>query len=231
MSILRGTVTWPFRDDEVSRSEFPAGATLFRQGQRAQAIYFVESGVVRLVRRNDEREVLVGVRGNGSVLGCTPALLDTEHVTSGFTLTSCQLLTVTPSVFKCLLERDHAAVIWMVEVLAKETHRQITRLADLLGSQGRSRLEGILVDLFSVAYAQRSDGSWALQIGITSQELADTICLTREQTSRLLAELQDAGVILKTKGRLFLPIGSPLIDKVTDRLGWARLADMASRRP
>jgi CRP-like cAMP-binding protein len=196
---------------------FPPNTVLFEQGSHPVSVHLVEAGVVRLMRRHEQRDVLVGVRNAGWLLGSTAAVLSVRHGATASTLTRCELRTLHSATLRQLLRTDPSVSQWLLELLATETYDQMTRLAELLGSQGRARVERLLVDLFSVAHDVRADGALRLTVGVSVQELADVVCLTREQAGRILANLASDGVVVRHKGRLQLPADSPLRDRVTLR--------------
>ncbi|ABC21301.1 Crp/Fnr family transcriptional regulator [Rhodospirillum rubrum] len=59
-----------------NRAEFPEGAVVFREGDAADGVYLVESGLVdMIVRRPDGSEAVIGTVGAGEVFG-EMALID-----------------------------------------------------------------------------------------------------------------------------------------------------------
>ena len=58
----------------------PAGTGLFRQGDRVRALYLIEAGLVKLIRSERAgRDVLVGLRTSGWLLGTAAGILGVVH--------------------------------------------------------------------------------------------------------------------------------------------------------
>jgi CRP/FNR family transcriptional regulator len=195
---------------------YPSGTVLFDQGNRIESVYLVSAGVVRLTRRQNHRDVLVALRPPGWLLAGNGALVGREgqHISTATTASVCALRTMSSTSFRKLVEADRLVGQWVLQMFARETQEQLIRFAALLGAGGRSRVERVLVELFSAAHEKRPDGGLSLALGLTAQDLADIVSLTREQTSRILANLRDDGTVLRARGRFIVPAGSPLLPEV-----------------
>src|SRR5205807_9899309 len=61
-------------------AEYPAQVRLFQQGSRAEGAYVVASGITRLTCINPSgKELIVGLRRHGSLLGIAAGLLGTVY--------------------------------------------------------------------------------------------------------------------------------------------------------
>src|SRR5712691_8679747 len=72
--------------------EHSAGFELFRQGRTAQDVYWVQSGLTKLVSLNEDGdETIIGLRSSGWFLGATSAILRKPYPVTATTVTDCKL--------------------------------------------------------------------------------------------------------------------------------------------
>src|SRR5690348_16253149 len=70
----------------------PPGETLLLQGYVAEDVYLVERGIVKLTRiSEDGKELIVGLRSSGWLLGSASAVLGVPNPVSITALNQCQL--------------------------------------------------------------------------------------------------------------------------------------------
>jgi hypothetical protein len=168
MAIAPQGSAWPgISDDDVSpRCSYPPDTTLFQEGERPRFVYFIESGAIRLNRRQNARDVLVAVRSPGWVLGSTSVILGVEHGATARTLTVCELSCISRGVFQRSLDSNIIFCRWLLNSIASESYEQMQRGAGMLVSTGRDRIEALLVELFAAGFERLSDGALQLSMGI-----------------------------------------------------------------
>lgn len=190
--------------------EYPRGTVLFRQGGRVKALYLVGGGVVKLTRSEASgRDVIVGLRTTGWLLGSAAAILEIPHPVTAETVGACDLRQI-PSADFIAISRVGPVAEWLLRMQARETYDQVTSLGSFGALHPRQRLEQVLVKLGRAGVDTRSDGSLRLKVLLRQHELAQAIGVTREHVGRLLAELQRQGVIRRAAGWVLIPKGSPL---------------------
>ncbi len=195
--------------------EVPAGTVLFRQGQRIHTLHIVETGIVALTIRRRKRDVFVAFRSSGAVLGAASAFLDeVQHVTAE-TLSTCRLRSLAHRDIRKLCATDDG---WLCRTLAREILDLLDHLGQTVACSARDRMAVVLRELLRLAGERQSDFSYRLKLPITVQQLALCVASTREQASRVLAELAAAHIIQRDKqGWLVAPRGSPLLKERGER--------------
>ena len=188
---------------QVPTSEYPARVRLFRQGSYPECAYFIVSGLVKLACLNPEgKEVIVGLRGPGTLLGATAVVLSQPHLTTGDTLTSCRLARVSASEFGLLLEGNTKLSQFVHELHAREVHAHLELLVDAVSRPAQYRLGKLLYDvLFALKSSLRSATDPNLWLPLRQWEIAELLCVTPEHTNRLLRRLEDDGLV-RRQGRL-----------------------------
>lgn len=191
---------------------YPPGAIILRQGEPARILYLIQEGVVKLVRAEaNGRQVLVGFRAAGWLLGVAAAILAQPLPVSAETVTVAELRSVHLDQFVHLQRTDLSVAVWLGQVLAMDLYEQTVRLGELAVLDPRARLVRLLQRLLTLHPVTRSDGTVQVSLALTHQDLADAIGVSRETMTRLLARLERDGVICRDKGWLDIPRTSPLL--------------------
>jgi CRP-like cAMP-binding protein len=177
--------------------QLEANEALFRQGDRASAIFEVEQGRLRLVRRTvDDHLVVLHTARAGDLFAEAALFSDTYH---------CDAMAVAPSRVRtypkdallAVLRRDPA----LFEAFAARLAHQLQALRARLELRNvRSARERLLHYLALVA---GPDGRTVKVDGLL-QDIAFDLGLTREAFYRTLATLESEGLIERRGDRILL---------------------------
>ena len=199
----RGDVWLPLLPSALS---YPPGTVLMEQGGDPGDVFYVEEGLVKLVRTGpDGREQILGLRGPGWFLGAALVLTFRAHPASAVAVTPCRLRRLTREAFLDLMVR-HEALSWHVHQMhSREVLSQFQQMADLGTATSRQRLERMLRRFTGAASANDNGGGVRLSLPLKRWELASLLAVTPEHLSRLLRQLRDDGIIQVTDGAIVVP--------------------------
>jgi CRP/FNR family cyclic AMP-dependent transcriptional regulator len=185
---------------------YPAGTELFHQGSLASDVYFIDRGLVKLVRiESDGRELIVGLRSPGWILGAAPVIAKKEHPVTGITIISSSLRLISGQVF-CDLLRNSSQFSWKLhEIQSLEILDDVSRLAQFGSCSARNRLEQLLWQLVSALQVETNAKTVQLQLPLKQWEIAELIAVTPAYLSRLFDQLEKEGVIHRRKGWFIVP--------------------------
>jgi CRP-like cAMP-binding protein len=175
-----------------------AGEPLFRQGDRASAIYRIETGRLRLLRHAvDGRLVVLYTARAGDFFAEAALFSDTYHCDAVATLPS-RVRTYPKKVLLAALRTNPALLETFTAELAQRLQAVRTRLElrDV-----RSARERVLQHLALVA---AGSGDRRIPIEGRLQDIAADLGLTRETFYRTLAALEAEGIIVRTESWLVL---------------------------
>ena len=191
--------------------EYPAAIGLFKQGAAAQNVYLIEEGLVKLIRVEPSgREMIVGLRSPGWMVGAASVILGNKYAFSATTLTSCQLRRIPVNVFLSLLKTDASFSWYFHQVQSFQICDYFTRLADFGCLSARDRLLKLLALLVSVSNSNDQETKIRLRLPLKNWEVAELIAVTPEHLSRVLKEMQREGFLNKDKGWIVIPRDSIL---------------------
>lgn len=184
----------------------PPAVEFFRQGAPATEIYLLDRGAVKLIHLTaDGRELIVGLRFSGSVLGLPPAVLAEAHPASGITLTRCSFRRVAICAFLSTIAADARLCHYVLKEHCRELLDQTHQLAGIALS-ARERLERIILRLAMDDQASQNRASKCIRLRplLRQWEIAQLIGVTPQHLSRLLKRMQEDGLIRIEKGRLII---------------------------
>jgi len=183
--------------DEPQR--YASGIELFRQGDPVESSYVIAEGVVKLSHVSlAGKPTIVALRTRGWVLGAAAATCSSHHPVSAATLTHCRLHRVSASWFRTLLRR-RARLSWYIHQMhSREIHEQLTQVVGLRTLPARERLGQLLARFVPPAGEARE--AIRLQLPLRLWEVAQLIAVTPSYLSELLRDLEDDGVLRRSKG-------------------------------
>lgn len=184
---------------------YPAGTELFRQSSPVRDVYFIEQGLVKLIRLGpDGRESTVGLRFPGWILAAAAVITQQPHLATGRTLSDCRLRRIPSEVFRHLLHRD-AQFSWLVHRMhSHEVFDQVARAVQLGFASARHRLEQLLWHLLAAAEHNGLKKEMKLALPLKQWEVAGLIAVTPAYLSRMYRVLEQEGVLHRRNGWLII---------------------------
>jgi CRP/FNR family transcriptional regulator len=171
----------------------------YAPGDRANRVYFVLSGRVKIVRSTAAGdEVIVGIRNAGDVFGELTWLTETAD-----SLRKTSAVAIEPSRVESLAVDDFARFLNSDGEIARSFARGVTRrlaaaeqeLTELAGKSVPGRLVDVLGRLASSHGVEEPDGTLRIGMNLTHKDLADLIGTSRETLTKELAVLVDVGLL------------------------------------
>jgi DNA-binding response OmpR family regulator len=194
----------------LSRSSairYPAGAALCVQGRKASHLVSLQSGLVKLVRDDADRSMVVGFAAGAVLIGTEAALDQQTYRVSAITVGECQAQSVDIGEVRALLRDGNVA--WLIHTQILECERLTTWLTTLGTLDLRSRLERLLAELARKARGSSREGIRLPPV--TQSDLASAVGASREHVTRTLAEIERDGLIVRRDRWIILPPYSHLL--------------------
>ncbi len=188
----------PERVRERSRlAELEAGARLFRQGDKAYAIFGIERGRLRLVRHTvDSRRVVLHTARSGELFA-EAALFSPAYHCDAVADAATRVRIYPKRDLLAAFRADPRTAETFMALLARRVHALRARLEERDIRSARERL------LHHVALCAGADGR-TMAVEGTLIDLAAEIGLTPEALYRTLAALEREGFVRRTRGAIAL---------------------------
>ncbi|MFC4323408.1 Crp/Fnr family transcriptional regulator [Litchfieldia salsa] len=173
-----------------------AGTHLFWEGEKAEKMYFINSGQIKLRTSTEAgKEFLLGIKEEGSLLGEFGGCDDQVFYTYRAEVTeSGEVSSILVSDLKKLLYQFGNFAVEFMNWLGWMNRVTQTKLHDVLFYDKSGTLASTLLRM-SHSYGVKCSDGILLNIELTNKEIADFIGSTRESVNRLLNSWRKAGFI------------------------------------
>ena len=179
---------------------FEPGEPIFHQGMPASAIYAVMRGRVKVVRVTpDGYESILCVRQSGEYFCPVPVLDGKAQLGTAIAMTETTILWLQSDVFHALC-REYPQLLSTVQgdCLA-EVRYLLNRLETFAFRNIRERLA---ISLLDEVRHQRIAENVPIVLHMTQLELAGLVGASRESVSRMLAQMEQDGVVELRRGKV-----------------------------
>lgn len=192
---------------EVSRLiSLRRSTSLYAQRQPAEALYFLEEGLVKLTRVNENADrVILAILGPGELLG-DEALARGASVyqADAEVLTTASLWRIPREVLHRVAAENSELSSSLLDHLVQHKITLARKVELLCLHDVEYRILYYLAELSSLVKSSDVEGS-GHQLPLTQAELADLIGATRETTSTTLNQLERRGLLKLSRRLLTIP--------------------------
>jgi CRP/FNR family transcriptional regulator, nitrogen fixation regulation protein len=180
-----------------ARMTFQRNAEIYGEGEPADYLYKMVSGVVRTCKVTaDGRRQIGGFYLPGDIFGLEAG---EAHAFSAEAISEASVLVVKRQPLMALAERDGDVARQLWASTAAELTRAQGRLG-LLVKSAQERVAGFLLEM-----AERSPGQTSVELPMSRQDIGEYLGLTIETVSRTLTSMQETALIeLATTRRVVL---------------------------
>jgi CRP/FNR family cyclic AMP-dependent transcriptional regulator len=168
---------------------YPAGATLFVEGQTCRGIYILCKGRVKLsVTSKEDQTLILNVAQPGGVLGLNATVAGIPHETTAETGQPCQLNFVKRDDFVKFLTEHGLAAMHAAIQLSRECQQAYQQLRSFTTSSASERIARLMLD-----WSHDDSGTASahrIKVALTHDEIGQIIGMSRETVTRTLATLR-----------------------------------------
>ncbi len=193
-----------------TRREFATGDVLYRAGARADSLYLVLEGRVRLVREQHARTVYIHDEGPGGALGEVPLFEGTTYPATAVAAEPTRCLVFAREAILAALHRHPELAMAMLARLAARVRLLVEKLDQTSSQSILARLAALLVARASAARGR------TFTLGGTQQQAAEEIGTVRELVVRSLRTLRDRGAIEAQGGGRYVVLDGAMLRRIAD---------------
>jgi CRP/FNR family transcriptional regulator, anaerobic regulatory protein len=166
------------------------GEIVFTEGDEANSVYEIVSGMIRLVRLlPDGRRQITGFCASGHLLGLAP---EGVHVYTAEAITEVTLCRYGRAAFERLIEETPS---FAKQLLAATSHELSANQDQMLLLGRKTAMERVASFFLRLAERQAGGDADCLDIPMTRYDIADYLGLTVETVSRTFTKLKQDGLI------------------------------------
>jgi CRP-like cAMP-binding protein len=176
---------------------------IFQQGQRADSIYYLRQGTVKMSVTSEEgKDAIFALAEAGEIFG--EGCLTGQHVrvATASALTDCTLIRVDRNVMANLLQDQHAVAELLVTHLLRRNTRYEEDLVDQLFNNSEQRLARSLLLL---AHINKEGKAEAVKAKVNQETLAQMVGTTRSRVSHFMNKFRQRGLVdYNSRGELMV---------------------------
>ncbi len=172
---------------------YPAGATLFVEGQSCRGIYMLCRGRVKQsVTSSDGHTLILKISQPGEVLGLNAAITGIPYETTAETGQPCQLNFVKRADFlRFLTEHGDASLHAAIQV-GSDCQQAYQQLRSFNMSSSSQRMARLILEWSQEDYGVAT--AHGIKVALTHDEIAQIIGMSRETVTRTLASFRKQGI-------------------------------------
>jgi CRP/FNR family transcriptional regulator len=191
---------------------FAPGATLYRAGAPADALWLVLAGRVRVERpvAGGGRSAVLHTEGPGGVLGEIPVFGGGPYPATAIATEPTRCVRVDAAALERLLAESPEVARFALRRLAARAQGLLRRIDDLLAHTVTARVAAALL-----ARARAARGA-AFTLGMSQQALADELGTAREVVVRSLGALCEAGAVRRAGRARFAPGTAGVLEAIVE---------------
>lgn len=184
----------------------PPQQKIFSQGESHHSVCLICSGLVKLTRtESDGKQVIVGLRREGWLLGVSTFLMGVPHAATAETLIRSKLCFIPIEQLKRVMDTDAPFSRWVSSVLSRKVYSGVLSISERTCLSGRQRLEKFLRELVQAQGGVNPKGPTKIQMRLKNWEVAQLISVTPQYICRLMRQLEDEGIVHREDGWLMIP--------------------------
>ena len=201
---------WPALGDDERKAlatsgivrAFAGGGALFHENQLADRVIVIREGFVKVSCYSDDgREVVLGIRGPGDVVGELGAIDGSARSASVIALEPVEALAMSTGSFNDFLERHPRVVRVLLEILAGRLRDADRRRVEFASKETMGRVASRIVEL-SERFGAAAEGDIRIEFPLTQEELAGWTACSRDSVVKALQSMRDLGWIETGRKRI-----------------------------
>lgn len=169
------------------------GDVIFAQGEPANAVFYIQSGKVKLtVKSNAGKEGVIGILGPGAFLGEGCLTMQTCRMATAKAMSDCSILRLEKATAVAALRNKPAFVAFLLSFVLTRSIRMEEDLADQMFNCTEKRLARTLLVLANFGKEGQSNKAVAT---ISQETLAEMVGTSRSRVSFFMNKFRKLGFI------------------------------------
>jgi CRP-like cAMP-binding protein len=186
------------------RRHVDPGGVVFGHGDLHDAIYLIESGLVRTFYSSPSgREITLAYWTAGNLVGAPQVFGGGTYLWSCKAVSRTDLLVLRGADVRALVERSPQMAVGLIEALAFKV-RWLSGLVQVLGTQSVTGRLAFLLETLSDLHGVCESGGIAIDMPFTHEDLANMVGASRQWVTTALDRFQQQGIVRIRKRHLVI---------------------------
>jgi CRP/FNR family cyclic AMP-dependent transcriptional regulator len=166
--------------------EFRAGEVLFREGERGEEMYVVQSGLVQILKRVGEVDRPLATLGRGEFLGEMAILNDKPRTATAIVVEDARMLVIDGATLEQMIANNTEIAMRLVKKLARRLDSADEMIQILLNPDPKAR---VLLGLKRQAESFGEETGLGVRVHATSEDMAREVGVETEQVRDVMSRL------------------------------------------
>lgn len=176
------------------RQTFASGAQVLHRGDQPKGFWVIESGRLMACRFGLEGErILYGMLGKGDLIGELACFANVPQQINAIAEGDVDLIWIDLVQVERLLAEEPRFARWLLNAMANKMRSALDRIEGRHSLSARARIARVLTDV---------SADEGLELGVTQQELADFVGVSRVTVGQVLSQFANSGLIERRYGRI-----------------------------
>jgi CRP-like cAMP-binding protein len=174
------------------------GFVLCRQGDPSRHVFVVVSGTVILTTDGPERECVIGLRSEGSIIGSAAAILERFHPFTAVCVSRCVAWTIPGRQLTAGMREDGDLATYVAHINSIELHRHIAERTRLLSRTAATIFEELIWRL------SEDRSSATVRLPISQAAVARWLGVSPQYLTTIISRLEKQKIIQRSKSGLIV---------------------------
>lgn len=179
--------------DHKTCVNFQKGEYLMKEDETARGFFCIRSGVIHSEIRDNQRSMIIGLYGKGTVLGYRTAGEKGKNPVTVKAVERTEACYIHVETFLKLMTKYPSLKTEVVRSLSAELQYLERHALNMVCKSVKQRVAMALIHIAGI-YHYRQQGC-SIHIHLDRQDIADMVGTTKEQVCHLLAELREEGLV------------------------------------
>ena len=189
--------------DEIKNNETPVrfskGDTIFKEGSPVKHLFYLQKGLIKLVKEKPEEEFIVSIIHNDTFFGLSSSYSTDKFHVSAYALDESYVNYIEIGYFRSLIRSDGYFAEQFIKVGINIEMGIINRMISLFGKQLPGKLSESLLFFSDVIFKNNS-----FFIPLNRQELANYIGVSVKSLNKTLKDFHNDGLIEIKKNEIHI---------------------------
>lgn len=179
----------------LKERKFKKNHVLMFENDKGDDVYIIRSGMVKIYRNHEGKEIVLSIAMPGDIVGEVEALSNDNHrISSIEALDNVSVWQITKQDFLMIVDK-YPSVLRKAYMILVERTRMLNRLVRYLTFYDvRTKAANLLMDLY-YNFGEPSGTIFKIDFKINQSLLASMLGVTRESISKTLGDFQNEGLI------------------------------------
>ncbi|MEM8522792.1 response regulator [Flavobacterium sp. PL12] len=183
-----------YLNTEYSKVVFKKKKLVYEEGNSTNALYFIESGVVKTFKTTEKgKELVTGLHTSGSFIGQLSLLSEAgNYVDSAMVIEEAKLFKISKLDFQTIIKGNRDVAMKFIKLISNDLIEMQNHFVDIAFSTVRKRVAKTLLEISKTRILTHGE---AEGIAISREDFAGLLGTATETAIRMLTQFKDEGII------------------------------------